>query len=140
MSYYTVDLLTPSEVLAKDVPADELLIPTVRGQINVLNDHTHIITELDTGILTLKAPNGVRKFHVTHGVCKVLEHKVTVLAGVSEEDRSIDITRAQEALKRAKEKLSGMDPLTDHEFKKFYMKIRRAENRIELAKNGKKVP
>jgi F-type H+-transporting ATPase subunit epsilon len=56
MKYYTVDILTPSKIIAKNIPAESLLIPTVRGQINVLENHTHIVSKLSTGVLTVFGP------------------------------------------------------------------------------------
>ena len=53
MKYYTVDILTPSKIVAKNIPAESLLIPTIRGQINVLQDHTHIVSKLDTGMMSV---------------------------------------------------------------------------------------
>ena len=53
MNYYTVEILTPSKIIAKKMPAESLLIPTTRGQINVLEDHTHIVTKLAPGILSV---------------------------------------------------------------------------------------
>ena len=77
MKYYTVDILTPSKIIAKGIPAESLLIPTVRGQINVLENHTHIVTKLSTGVLTVfGGPDYAdRNFIVSSGVCKILEEK-----------------------------------------------------------------
>lgn len=134
MNNYTVDILTPAKIVAKDVPAESLLVPTVKGEINVLKDHTHVISKLETGIITVfggpEDPD--RYFTVTTGTCKVLDHKVTILAGTSEEDKEIDVERAKTALKRAEEKLYQSDGMEDEEILKYQRKVDRARLRLQL--------
>jgi len=133
MNNYTVDILTPSKIVAKGLPAESLLVPTVRGQINVLKDHTHIVSKLSTGIVTVFGgeDDPDRYFSVTTGVCKVLDNKVIVLANTSEEDHEIDVDRAKEALKHAQEQLQSS--LTDEELTKYRRKVERAQLRVQLA-------
>lgn len=133
MNNYTVDILTPSKIVAKGIPAESLLIPTVRGQINVLKDHTHIVSKLSTGIVTVFGgeDDPDRYFSVTTGVCKVLDNKVIVLANTSEEDHEIDVDRAKEALKHAQEQLQSS--LNDEELTKYRRKVERAQLRVQLA-------
>ncbi len=130
---FKLKLLTPSGAVVKDFACSELIIPTVRGEINVLPNHTHILTELGTGILTAKGPSGSRNFLVTHGLCKVLKDEVSILAITSESAENIDVERAKAAKKRAQEKLSGKDSLTDLELIKQQGKLERAEARLRAA-------
>lgn len=140
MNYYTVDVLTPSKVLARDVPAESLLIPTIRGQINVLGNHTHIVTKLETGVMSVfgGADDPDRHFLITVGICKVLDNKVIILSQAAEEDKDINVERAQLALKNAEEKLSKPELLTDDEYQKFYRKAQRAKIRIQMSGLSKK--
>lgn len=135
MNYFTVDVLTPEKVVAKDIPAESLLIPTVRGQINVLPHHTHLINRLSVGVLSIfgGADDPDRDFSVTHGICKVLEDKVIIMSHTSEECHEIDVERAKRALEHAESKLSGGEALNDHEIRKFRRKAERAKLRIQLA-------
>lgn len=134
MNYYTVDILTPSKIVAKDIPAESLLVPTVRGQINVLAQHTHIVSKLETGMVSVfgGSDDPDRFFSVSTGVCKVLDNKITILAGTSEEKQEIDLDRAQEALKNAEGMLSS-EALTDEEYTKWQRKKERAQLRIQLS-------
>lgn len=134
MNYYTVDILTPSKIVAKDIPAESLLVPTVRGQINVLAQHTHIVSKLETGMVSVfgGADDPDRFFTVSTGVCKVLDNKITILAGTSEEKAEIDLDRAEEALKNA-EKMLNTEALTDEEYAKWQRKKERAQLRIQLS-------
>ena len=135
MKYYTVDILTPSKIIAKNVPAESLLIPTVRGQINVLENHTHIVTKLSTGVLTVfGGPDYAdRNFLVSSGVCKILENKITVLANTAEESTDVNVERAKLSLQNAEEKLKNTEGLSIEEVDEYVQKAERARLRIQLA-------
>lgn len=137
MNYFTVDILTPEKIVAKGVPAESLIIPTVRGQINVLPNHTHIINELSTGVLTVfgSADDPDIDYSVSGGICKVLNDKVIVMTHVAEKNTEIDLERAERALQHAKDKLHSSDEvLSDEEIEQYRNKAERAEIRIQLSK------
>lgn len=140
MNYFTVDLLTPEKVVAKDIPCESLLIPTVRGQINVLPHHTHLINRLSTGVLSVfgGADDPDRHFSVTYGICKVLEDKIIIMSHTSEECHTINTERAQAALDNANSRLNSGEALSDQEIEKFQRKAERARLRIQLAEHSKK--
>ena len=135
MKYYTVDILTPSKIIAKAIPAESLLIPTVRGQINVLENHTHIVSKLSIGVLTVfGGPDYAdRNFIVSGGVCKILEGKVVVLANTAEESTDINVERAKISLQNAEEKLKNTDGLSIEDVDHYVQKAERARLRIQLA-------
>ncbi len=136
MNYFTVDLLTPEKVVAKGIPAESLLIPTVRGQINILPHHTHLINRLSTGVLSIfgGADDPDRHFSVTYGICKVLEDKIIIMSHTSEEQSEISLERAEQALENAEKHLSSGEALSDQEIQKFQLKVERAKLRIQLSK------
>lgn len=133
MAAFKVNLLTPTCILAKELEADSLLVPTSRGQINVLPKHTHLISKIDTGVLSVVSGEKKNDYLVTTGLFKVLGDTVTVLVMTSEKAEAIDQERAQKALKLAEEKLSGKDVLSDVDFIKYERKLERAKARIQLA-------
>ena len=132
-NFFTVDILTPSKVVAKDIPAEALLIPTATGQINVLPQHTHIVTQLETGKVSVfgGSDDPDRHFTVTNGVCKVLEGKIVILTTTSEEDTEIDAERAKLALENAEDRLTN-STLTEDEFVKYQRKKMRAQLRMQM--------
>lgn len=132
MRNFNLNIYTPSGVVVDGVSCDELSIPTEKGIINVLKGHTHIITELGTGILVAKVGNGQsRHFSIAGGLCKVLGSTVTVLAKTSETNKDIDQERAKSALAKAESRLKN--PTTSLEVIKFQRKVERAKNRIKIA-------
>lgn len=130
---FKLNLYTPKGVVIRDLECNDIVIPTVRGEINILPEHTHILTELSTGILTAKTPNGVRNFSVTAGLCRVLADTVTILSFTSEKAEDVDIERAKSAKAKAMDRLSGKENLTDVDLIKFRRKLERAEMRIRAA-------
>ena len=133
MSTFTVNILTPTKKIGNSLPAESLLIPTVNGQINVLPEHTHLISVLDTGILTLVNGKDSQRFAITTGTLKVLGGDVTILAQVAEKDCDIDGKRAQDALKKSESAL--LNCKDEKETIKYQRKLDRARVRVELAKN-----
>ena len=133
MSYFSVNVLTPYKVLAKEIPAESLHIPTTRGEINVLPDHTHLIAKLNTGILICKGLSSHQEFMVTTGIVKVLKNEVTILAQVAERKEDINVKRARRAFDVAKSKIKSDEILDDEQLEKFRRKLTRALVRTELA-------
>lgn len=139
MNYFTVDILTPSKIVAKGIPAESVVLSTSKGQIAILPAHTHLVTELSTGKVTIfgGADDSDRIFSVTKGTCKVLENKVVILTQVSEEDKNIDIERAKLALENALSRLKS-GSLSSDELIKFRRKAERASLRIQMFGESKK--
>jgi F-type H+-transporting ATPase subunit epsilon len=138
MSYFSVDILTPDSVVGRDLKAESLLVPTVNGQINVLPEHTHIIAQLDTGVLTLLNQGKSENFTMTTGVFKVINNKITVLSNVTEKAEDINQERAQKALNKAEEILKDGTLESENDYVKYQRKLARARMRIELIKSIKK--
>ncbi|OIQ18324.1 MAG: ATP synthase F1 subunit epsilon [Bacteriovorax sp. MedPE-SWde] len=138
MNNFTVDILTPSRVIAKNVPAENVLIPTLRGQIEVKKDHTHVVEKLSTGIISIfgGSDDADKHFVVTTGVCKILNDKITILSNVATSGVEVDVERAQLSLDNAQEMLS--QTLSDDELVKYRRKVERAQLRLQLAKTAKK--
>lgn len=133
MAAFKLSLLTPRGTIVKNLECSEVTIPTVRGEISILPDHTHILTELGTGILTLKSNMGTRHFSVTAGICRVMKGTISILSFVSEEANSVDVERAKSAKSKATSRLSGQETLSDVDLIKFRRKLERAETRLRLA-------
>lgn len=132
-SAFKLNLYTPKGTVVKNLECNDIVIPTVRGEINILPDHTHILTELSTGIMTVKTSMGARHFSVTAGLCRVLKDTVTILSFTSESADQIDLERAKAAKAKAIDRMSGKESLSDIDVIKFQRKLYRAELRLKLA-------
>ena len=139
MKYFVVDILTPSKIIARNISAESLLIPTIRGQINVLENHTHIVSKLTNGVLTVFGGTEYadRNFFVSQGVCKILDNKITILSNAAEESTEVNAERAKLSLAHAEEKLKNTEGLTVEEIEEYAARVERAKLRIQIAEFNK---
>jgi F-type H+-transporting ATPase subunit epsilon len=139
MKYFTVDILTPSKIIAKGILAESLIVPTVRGQINILEGHTHIVSKLANGVLSVfgGAENADKHFVVSSGVCKILENKIVILSNTAEENTSVDVERAKLSLKNTEEHLKNTDGLSAEDVEKFQHKAELAKIRIQIGESNR---
>ena len=113
----------------------EFIIATgADGELGVLARHAPLMTVLKPGALriqeTLGAPEQL--LFVGGGFLEVLPDRVTVLADVAEHAEEISVERAEEARKRAQERLAGT--LTTAEEAEFNQALAIAEARLRLAR------
>ncbi len=104
------------------------------GELGVLARHAPLMTILKPGPLriqeTIGGPEEV--LFVGGGVLEVLPDRVTVLADVAEHADEISVEKAEEARRRAKERLAGT--LTTAEEIEFQNALAMAEARLRLAR------
>jgi F-type H+-transporting ATPase subunit epsilon len=100
-------VVTPQRRLLSE-PVSEVQLPGADGYLGVLPGHAPLITELGIGELmypTIGGSSGL--LAVIRGFAEVLPDRVSVLAEIAERAEDIDIKRAQEALKRAQERIAA---------------------------------
>lgn len=134
MNDFNLNIFTPNGVLIKGLKSSSLTIPTTKGEINVLPGHTHMVSVLETGIMSAKTTNGLKRFSITSGLVKILGQEINILSTTSEKMEDIDLARAKSALSKANSRLqSAKEVLTDVDRIKFQRKVQRANTRIRLA-------
>jgi len=104
------------------------------GELGVLARHAPLMTILKPGPLRIQEVYGgpEQVLFVGGGFLEVLPDRVTVLADVAEQAGEISIERAEEARRRAQEKLAGT--LTTAEESEFQNALAVAEARLRLAR------
>ena len=104
------------------------------GELGVLARHAPLMTILKPGPLRIQEVFGgpEQVLFVGGGFLEVLPDRVTVLADVAEQADEISIERAEEARRRAQEKLAGT--LTTAEETEFQNALAVAEARLRLAR------
>lgn len=138
MAHFSVDVLTPDKVLARNVQAESLLVPTSSGQINILRDHTHLVTKLEIGPLTIFGgpDERDRTFAISTGVCKVMKHRVVILTHGGSEASKIDIDSARESLTNA-ERVLQTESLSPFEYEEETKKLEHAKLLLHLGETYK---
>jgi len=107
-----VDILSP-EKLIPTVVADAVSVPTVQGYMGVLPGHTALITQLEAGGLIVSTKGGQKRFFVSGGYLQIENDTIKIIADSVEAEADIDFSRAEEALKKAKERLGKFEDATD---------------------------
>ena len=130
MATFKLTIVTAErEVFSEDV--DSLVAPGIEGQLGILPNHAPLMTQLQPGEMTVRSGNDENVLIVTGGFLEVLENKVTILADTAEMDVAIDLERAEEALKRAAERVENKQ--SDVDLSRALHAFRRAQVRIGLA-------
>ncbi len=108
----TLDIVTPyGHVFTDEV--DEIVASGSEGEFGVLPDHVPFLTTMKIGILTYKKGSETGYFFVNWGYAEVGPDKVTILADSAERADDIDFERAEEAIKRAEERLKQIEKVDD---------------------------
>jgi F-type H+-transporting ATPase subunit epsilon len=104
------------------------------GELGVLARHAPLMTILKPGPLRIQETMGGPEevLFVGGGFLEVLPDRVTVLADVAELAAEISLERAEEARRRAQERLAGT--LTTAEEVEFQQALAVAEARLRLAR------
>jgi F-type H+-transporting ATPase subunit epsilon len=103
------------------------------GELGILARHAPLMAVLKPGPLLIRiAPGDEQLLFVGGGFLEVLPERVTVLADVAEHADEISVERAEEARRRAQEKLAGT--LTAGEEIEFQNALATAEARLRLAR------
>ncbi len=107
----SVEIITAEEIVQTEENLDVLIVPGSEGQLAILPRHAPLMTTLDSGELIFRRGTNETSFAIGGGFLEVHSDKVTVLADVAENADEIDAERAEEARKRAEDRLQN--PNTD---------------------------
>ena len=132
MSNYLVDLLTPDKVVLQDQEVKNIWVSTVKGEINILENHTHFITKLFTGLLTLQTTDGVKKLSVENGICKILRNKITILSNSSLTKEQVDVKATKAEMENIHQRLQKTDLMSKEAINSLYDKLDVLESHLKL--------
>ena len=104
-----VEVVSPERILWQG-NADMVTARTLEGgDISFLTGHTPFVGALAIGAVTIRPPEGGDdvKLAVHGGFVEVSHDRVSILSDVAELAEHIDVSRAEEALRRAESELVG---------------------------------
>ena len=135
MSSIRLEVVTAERaVYSEDV--DSVTAPGVEGQLGILPHHTPLMTMLQPGELRIKREGEELSLVVSGGFLEVRPDRVIVLADAAERVDEIDVTRAEEAKRRAQERLKEYPLGTDTA--RAEASLRRALTRLEVVERRRK--
>ncbi|HNP60506.1 MAG TPA: F0F1 ATP synthase subunit epsilon [Nitrospirales bacterium] len=99
-----LEVVTPEHrLLSKEV--DYVSAPGSEGDFGVLPGHCHFLTTLRIGELHYRVGEQTEYMSVLWGFAEVTPTKVTILAEIAEKAEDINVERAEDAVRKAEERL-----------------------------------
>lgn len=121
------EVITPE----RKVYSDEVNMISTRafdGDIGILPRHSRLVSPLDITTVQIKKNGHEESIVVNGGFLEVCPDKVTILAESAELPGEIDVSRAENAKKRAEERLKG----SDSDNLRAELALKRALNRLNV--------
>lgn len=129
-----LEIITPEKVLLKD-EVDEVIVPTVTGEIAILPNHAQLLTKINPGELVIRKNGKSQSFAILGGFLEVLNNHISVLADYAIRAEDIEIAKVQEAQERAKQKMKQKD--TEQNFRVAEAELRKSLLQLKVARKHK---
>lgn len=127
-----LEIVTPERVLVSQ-EVDMVVAPGTEGEFGVLPGHVLFLSGIVPGELRYTSGSQKESMAVTTGFAEVSNDKVSVLVDAAEKAEDIDVERAQDAMKRAKERLGKERATEDIDFLRAENALKRAIARLKVA-------
>ena len=127
---FLLEVATPDRLLVRE-QVTEADIPLENGYIGVLPGHSPLLGEVGTGDLVYSSQGRRRHMAVDAGWVEVLGDHVRVVVDRAERADEIDVARAEESLKRARNRL--LNPEAGLDVARALNTLKRAQARLDAA-------
>ena len=101
----TVRVIAPDKTVW-DSTAQEIILPSITGQLGILSNHAPLLTALDTGVMQVRPEKEWVPIALMGGFAEVDDNEVTILVNGAERGDSIDREKARTAYSEAEERLN----------------------------------
>ena len=128
--HLTLEIVTPERSIAHG-EVDEVVVPGAEGSFGVLPGHTPLLSTLTVGEIEYRRGDERSYVAVSFGFAEVLPDRVTILAQIAEASDEIDVTRAEEAVKRARERLDR--PVAEMDYERARLSLLKSLVRLQVA-------
>ena len=125
-------IITHEKVVFDD-DVNEIYKKRTDGEIGILKDHIPVMAALDIGVTKAVKEGETMFFTTMGGVLQFKDNEALILTTTAESGDEIDVTRAQEALKRAQARL--LDSNAEFDAKRAEAAIARAMARLKSTLN-----
>jgi len=130
MATTRLEIVTAERVVfSEDV--DVVIAPGIEGQLGVLPHHAPLMTTLMPGELLVRKGGEEFSLVISGGFVEVRPDRIIVLADAAERVEEIDVARAEEAKRRAEERLKAPAAEVDHA--RAEAALRRSLVRLQVA-------
>ncbi len=133
----TLEIVTAERVVYSE-EVDVLVAPGVVGELGILPSHAPLLTIMQPGEIRVDKGEEQTYIAVSGGFLEVIGNKATILADTAERAEEIDEARAEEAVKRAEERISSAASAQDLE--RALASVRRSQARLKVARRRRRGP
>lgn len=133
MAGIKLDVVTADEMVYSD-EVDMVGAPGVEGQLGILPHHAPLMTILEPGELWIRKGGVEVCLAISGGFLEVRPDRVIVLADAAERSEEIDQARAEEAMRRAQQRIRERP--SDIDLARAEAALRRAIVRLDVVQKG----
>lgn len=101
----SIKVVAPDKVVY-DEQVDEVILPSLTGQLGILTNHAPLLTGLGNGVMRVRKQGTFIPIAVLGGFAEVDNNEVSVLVNAAELGSNIDVESARTALARAEQTLA----------------------------------
>lgn len=112
---------------------DIVVIPGTDGEMGILPHHAPLLSTIRMGVIKVRRSDQEQLFIITGGLVEVQPDIVTILADAAEDLAEIDIARAEEAKRRAEQRLAEGIPANTEAHLAADAALRRSTLRLQMA-------
>jgi F-type H+-transporting ATPase subunit epsilon len=138
MAKLRFEVITGERIVYQDTDVDMVVAPGTDGVLGILPQHAPLVSTLQPGELRVKKGGAEVSMVVTGGFLEVTGDRVLVLADAAERAEEIDLARAEEARRRAQERLATRQHEVD--LVRAEAALRRSLIRLRVARRRQGVP
>jgi F-type H+-transporting ATPase subunit epsilon len=129
-THLELQIATPDRMIIQD-HVDEVEIPGSGGYFGVLPGHTPLLASLMVGELWYRKGHEKYYLSIAFGFAEVLPDRVTILAKLAERGEDVDARRAEEARKRAEQRLA--QPRAEVDYERARVALMKSMIRLQVA-------
>ncbi len=112
---------------------DIVVIPGTDGEMGILPNHAPLLSTIRMGVVKVRQGGEEQDFTITGGLVEVQPKIVTILADAAENVDEIDLARAEEAKRRAEQRLAEGAPPDSEALLAAEQALHRSTLRLEMA-------
>lgn len=129
-----LQIITPEKIIYDD-EIDELIVPTVNGEIAILPHHVQLLTQVVPGEMTIKYKGKEHHMAITGGFLQIANDHLSLLADHAVRSEEIDAKKALEAQERAERRLKEAgENLSEEENAIIQGELLRAITQLKVAR------
>ena len=131
MKTFLLEIITPfGKYLSEEV--EFLNVLTTRSLLGILPNHTPLISDVLISEMIVKKDGQLTSYAIGGGILNIKKEKVILLLNSIEREDEIDLKRAQDAKKRAEERLKQAHKENEIDIARAEAALSRALNRIKV--------